>query len=148
MFIKNIIIIAFFIPDDIFFAPGRGREICRSLSRDQRRKPSQGLWSHLSIMFMIRIMIMIILTMTMMIFLLQLMRLSPDRKIGDMYLYLQTVKEPVGNSEKNWWHGESIGGSRFKPIHVSHKPRLMASPTERQHLWTHGQAPKIDPRRK
>ena len=51
-------------------------------------------------MFMIRIMIMIILTM-MMIFLLQLMRLSPDRKIGDMYLYLQTVKEPVGNSGKN-----------------------------------------------
>ena len=52
-------------------------------------------------MIMMRIMIMIILTMTMMIFLLQLMRLSPDRKIGDMYLYLQTVKEPVGNSGKN-----------------------------------------------
>ena len=52
-------------------------------------------------MIIIRIMIMIILTTTMMIFLLQLMRLSPDRKIGDMYLYLQTVKEPVGNSERN-----------------------------------------------
>ena len=52
-------------------------------------------------MIMIRIMIMIILTMTMMIFLLQLVRLSPDRKIGDMYLYLQTVKEPVGNSGKS-----------------------------------------------
>ena len=25
----------------------------------------------------------------------------PDRKIGDMYLCLQTLKEPTGNSEKS-----------------------------------------------
>ena len=56
---------------------------------------------------MIRI-IMIRITITvLMIFLLLfvelriLMRLSPDKKIGDMYLCLQTVKGPLGNSEKS-----------------------------------------------
>ena len=60
----------------------------------------------------------------------------PDRKIVAVYLCLQTLKEP-GNSKKSWWHGESIGGSRFKPIHVGHKPRLMASPTDEQHTDKH-----------
>ena len=59
-----------------------------------------------------------------------IVRQSRDKKMGGKSLCLQTLKSPSGNSEKSWWHGESIGGSSFGPIHVGHKPRLMASPTE------------------